>query len=491
VLKTARFTFATMRRIEKYFLILLSFMLCCMRVSAQQNSANLPSLISNDKTVDQDSLSDVNMLKQKMFVKVITSKHTIFVGEPIMVTYEFYTATNINNQPTVIKQPEFTDWSVKELDFDQGPQFEKINNQNYAIYIIRKVQLIPLQAGTLSLGKSVVNSFVQLLNPVDAYVTKKYTIPISNKDISIEVSDLPQKNKPPNFYGITGVFNISARVDSNSIPVGENGHLIVTITGSGNFDAITKPEIVWPANTDFFEGNDSQHIDQSAFPITAERVFDIPFVGKQEGTIVIASIHFSFFNTDTKLYQTISTDSIQITFTKALDKKQKFDNIVNYDISNRKYLWIVPAIALTVILIGFISYKRNKKTALKKESVATVTEPPVFVQPEQFYRVRYRTDFSIHFGDLESITDTKQFFTKAKYVLTKAVAERIDSTQHSEEILIKELKERTYNAPVCNKVIALYEAFNLNLYAPFETQADLAFYLQELKQAVQQLQAEG
>jgi hypothetical protein len=144
-----------------------------------------------------------------------------------------------------------------------------------------------------------------------------------------------------------------------------------------------------------------------------------------------------------------------------------------------------------VILIGFISYKRNKKTVLKTESVATVTELPVFVQPEQFYRVRYRTDFSIHFGDLESITDTKQFFTKAKYVLTKAVAERIDSTQHSEEILIKELKERTYNAPVCNKVIALYEAFNLNLYAPFETQADLTFYLQELKQAIQQLQAEG
>jgi primosomal protein N'' len=57
--------------------------------------------------------------------------------------------------------------------------------------------------------------------------------------------------------------------------------------------------------------------------------------------------------------------------------------------------------------------------------------------------------------------------------------------------LLKELKERTYNAPICNKVKGLYEAFNLNLYAPFETQADLAFYLQELKQTVQQLQAEG
>jgi hypothetical protein len=482
--------FVMMRVTVTYFFILLSLMLYSKSASAQQ-SANLPSLISNDKNIDEDSLSDVNMLKQKMFVKVIVSKHEIFVDEPIMVTYEFYTSTRINNQPTVIKQPEFTGWSVQELDFDQGVHFEKINDEPYAIYIIRKVQLTPLQSGTLSLGTSVVSSFVQLPNPVDAFVTKKYTIPISNKDVTIEVSDLPQNNKPQNFNGVAGVFNISARVDSNTIPVGENGHLIVTIEGSGNFDAITKPEITWPPNTDFFEGDDSQHVDQSVFPITAERVFDIPFVGKQQGIAVIAPICFSFFNTYTKTYQSVSTDSIKITFTKPLTKKEKFDNIVDYDISNRKYLWIVPAIALTVALIGLISYKRNKKRAVQPATITTVSTPPVFVQPEHHYRIRYRTDFSMHFSELENITDIKQFFTKAKYVLTKSVAERVDSTQHSEEILIKELKERTYNAPVCNKVIALYEAFNLNLYAPFETQADLTFYLQELKQAVQQLQADS
>jgi hypothetical protein len=482
--------FVMMRVTLRYCFILLLLTLYCKSANAQQ-SANLPSLISNDKNIDEDSLSDVNMLKQKMFVKVIVSKHEVFVDEPIMVTYEFYTSMRINNQPTVIKQPEFTGWSVQELDFDQGPQFEKINDESYAIYVIRKVQLTPLQAGTLSLGISVVSSFVQLPNPDDAFVTKKYTIPVSNKDVTIEVNELPQKNKPQDFNGVAGIFNIFAKIDSNAIPVGENGHLIVTIRGSGNFDAITKPDITWPAHTDFFEGNDSQHVDQSAFPITAERVFDIPFVGKQQGNVVIAPIRFSFFNTYTETYQTISTDSIKITFTKALAKKEKFDNIVDYDISNRKYLWIVPAIALTVALLGFISYKRNKRRAVKPAIITTVSTPPVFVQPEQHYRVRYRTNFSIHFSELESITDIKQFFIKAKYVLTKALAERVDSAQHSEEILIKELKERTYNAPVCNKVIGLYEAFNLNLYAPFETQADLAFYLQELKQAVQQLQAES
>ena len=59
--------------------------------------------------------------------------------------------------------------------------------------------------------------------------------------------------------------------------------MIITIKGAGNFDAINKPEILWPSNTDHFDGNDSQHVDQNNFPISGDRVFDIPFIGKKEG----------------------------------------------------------------------------------------------------------------------------------------------------------------------------------------------------------------
>jgi len=154
-------------------------------------------------------------------------------------------------------------------------------------------------------------------------------------------------------------------------------------------------------------------------------------------------------------------------------------------------LWIVPAIALTVALVGFISYKRNKRNTIKTAGTTSVTAAPVFAQPQPVYYVKYRTDFSRYLNELEPVTDDKLFFTKAKTILTRAVAERINSNQYSEDVLLDELKQRTYNAPVCNKVNALYEAFNLSLYAPFETQADLAFYFTELKHVVEELQAES
>src|SRR5947209_275696 len=100
-----------MRFTQAYLFIFLLLMLCCIKISAQQSSSDLPSLFNNNKTVDEDSISDVNMLKQKMFVKVTASKHKVFVGEPIMVTYEFYSSLRLNNQPTVAQQPQFTGWS--------------------------------------------------------------------------------------------------------------------------------------------------------------------------------------------------------------------------------------------------------------------------------------------------------------------------------------------------------------------------------------------
>jgi hypothetical protein len=478
-----------MLAIKKYIFPVLLMLLYTVTLKAQQSS--LPSLLNNQTKKNSDDDEVTALLKQKMFVKVTTNADKVFVGEPVMATYKFYVAMNISDQPTVTKQPEFSGCSVKELNFQQGPEFENINNETYAVYTIRKVQLTPLDSGSLSMGKAFVNNFVQVDNPDDPYVTKKYNISVSNADDAVDVNELPKKNKPADFYGITGTFNITAAVPDAKIPVGENGHLIITIKGSGNLEAINKPEILWPLHVDHFDGTDSQHIDEDNFPISGDRVFDVPFVGTKEGTITIPPIHLSFFNTSTKDYETITTNNIAVVFTKALAKKDEFKNVVNYDISNRKYLWIVPAIAVVVALIGFISYKRNKPKMQPVKPEANITPAPVFEQPQPVYHIRFRTDFSRYLNDLENIKENKSFFEKSKNLLTKAVAERIDSNEYSEQVLLTELIEKTYNAPVCNKVSALYEAINLNLYAPFEMQSDLGFYFNELKQTIAELQAES
>lgn len=470
----------------------ISFFLVCA-VSIQtaftqtQSQAKLPSLFNKEPAGGQNDEDIIAFLKQKTFVKIFTGKHKVFVGEPLMATYKFYVASDLNDRPVVSKQPEFSGCSVKELNFDQGPEFEQLNGESFSVYTIRKVQLTPLQEGRFSLGKAFVNNMVQVFNPNDIAKVKKFNITVSNNDMEVEVQSLPEKDKPANFYGITGVFGIAARAAENKIPAGENGHLLVTIKGAGNLDAIVQPEINWPKNVQHFEGKDSQHVNQDNFPISGDRIFDIPFIGRNEGNIIIPPIQFSYFNTDLKKYETVQTDSIPVVFTKSLSKKDIYTNIVNYDISNRKYLWIVGAIAITVALLGFISYKRNKKIAAQKKTVMSSTAAPVFTPPQPQVKVKYKTDFERHLNDLQAITENKAFFTKAKSLLTTAVAEKLDSNQYSEKVLMQELVKQTCDAPFCKRAAALYETINLELYAPFDTPADLGYYFTELKQIIEEL----
>jgi len=462
------------------YLAKFAFVITCIVTCNKEIAAQLPSLISSR----QDSTGVQNILKHSMFVKVIVSKSKIFVGEPVMALYKFY--TSVSGQAVVLKQPEFSGCSVKELNFGDDPQTEIINGKTFTVYVIRKVQLTPVEPGKLPVGAATVVNHVEIPNTQE-FVSDKYDISVSNPASYVDVTSLPEKDKPEKFYGITGSFTISAFAAENKVPVGENDHLIVTIKGSGNFDAINKPEITWPAGTEHFDGDDSQHVDQSNFPISGNRVFDIPFIGKKVGVITIPPISFSYFNTDLKTYQTISTDSIAVRFIKPLPKKDEYNNIVNYDISNRKYLWIVGAIAVTVIAIGFVNYRRNKTHQQKKLAVLTTTPAPVFEPALQF---KYKTDFSRYWNDLQSITETKLFFTKAKDLLLQAISERTDSQHRTETFLIAELKLKA-EAGLCKKAFSLLELCNEKIYAPFESETDLHFYFNEVKETIEQLQNEA
>lgn len=463
------------------FLLVFSSVFICLFFQADKAIGQSAASLQN-KITDND-LRIENILKHSMFIKVFTSSNKIFVGEPVMALYKFY--TSLNGQAVVLKQPEYSGCSVSELNFDETPQTETIDGKTYTTFIVRKVQLTPVEPGNLSMGTATVTNHIELSNRENALLTDRYDIPVSNVATYVAVAALPDKNKPADFYGITGVFSITAIADKK-IPVDENDHLIITIKGAGNLDAINNPQIAWPKGTEHFDGTDSQHVDQTDFPISGDKIFDIPFIGKKEGTVTIPSISFSYFNTTLKDYRTISTDSIAVTFTKALSKKQEYSNVVNYDISNRKYLWIVAVIALSVALIGFISYKRNKIQSQKKLAMQqSITPVPVFEPAVHF---KFKTDFSRYWADLESLTDVKLFFAKAKELLLISIKETTDVSHPSEAFLLAALKQKVDNA-LYEKLFALLNTCDAKMYAPFDTESDLQLYSNEVKQTIEVLQA--
>lgn len=149
-------------------------------------------------------------------------------------------------------------------------------------------------------------------------------------------------------------------MDSTTIPQGENDRLQITIAGEGNIDAIGLPAVAWPKGIEHFESSDSQHINKMNFPVRGNKTFDIPFIGTQQGIKIIPAVTFTFFNTVSQHFETISTQPITINVIKALPSNKIDEHIVTNDVTNKKYLWFVPGIAVVVISVWLLSNKKKE-----------------------------------------------------------------------------------------------------------------------------------
>lgn len=177
--------------------------------NAQVRKQAAPSLF--DQLQLQDDLPTTQYLKKgetardkiksNIMVRLEVSKKSCYVGEPILATYKL--CTRLQSKSKVIKRPGFTGCTVEELtESMQGQHLELINGMEYNVFVIRKVQLTPLQTGQLLLPETSVENKVSFynagnLNYRDLYYgspavpVEEQTVVLQNKAIVIDVKPLP------------------------------------------------------------------------------------------------------------------------------------------------------------------------------------------------------------------------------------------------------------------------------------------------------------
>jgi len=273
-------------------------------------------------------------IKKNLFVNVSVDKNTCYVGEPIVATYKLY--TRLNSESNLIKSPSFNGFSVSEMELPDNYTLstEKYNGREYKVYTLRKVQLYPLQPGTVELEPIEVENRITFLKdeyansqkgdmfydmlrqfadaaaPGDA--TEEQKITLQSKPLSIIVNPLPEVNKPNEFKGAVGDFKIAAEVKKNTMTADEAGNLAVSISGSGNMQMINAPSILWPDGIEAFEPTLSEDIDKATVPLKGQKVFNYPFTVSKPGKYSIPPITFSYFDIASHNYKTISTKAVNV-----------------------------------------------------------------------------------------------------------------------------------------------------------------------------------
>ncbi|MBC7650907.1 MAG: BatD family protein [Deinococcales bacterium] len=430
-----------MRKQLLFFIIFIFFVLMRVVLIAQ-SSVQLPGGVQyKDTNVDIPYVLNPNadvglIIKQNIFVRVNVTKKQCFEGEPILVIYKLY--TSLQSESSLAKQPEFSGCSVIEMTTnDLTVSKEIIDGKTYKSYIIRKVQLVPLQAGNITLGTAEVENTISFFKTVDdayngiPFLVKNITI--GNEPLTITVKPLPSEKQPANFRNSIGNFIISAKVAKLIDTANDNNHLEIRIDGAGNFQNIVCPVVSWPASIEHFEADVTESIDKLSFPASGKKIFTIPFTCKKEGAATIPPINFSFFDSDTKQYETVSTDSIFINILPAVTTIDTTK--ISEEVGNGKYILIVLCIAIVASIILWLTFFKPTKKVVKIAKMKPVESPTIFGKPN-----------AEKLNDLLFIEDEKTFTEAAK-----ALAITLLQTEN--------------NAHKITELNALIDACNQRLYA--------------------------
>lgn len=354
----------------------------------------------NDQTKPQDrgqqpsasTSTSANITSSDAFIRVIPSKTKIREQEAFVVTFRFYTTLDVIDIGK-IEFPEFDGFMVEDQDLPPARQLqmEHYNGRNYNVINLRRTLLFPQRSGKITIPSGKIEmifrvktgqTYPTIFGPQPVYSEVKKAL--TTAPLSINVSELPA-GKPANFSNGVGTFSMKHSISETSVKANDPITLTLTISGTGNMKLLKNPELVLPKDFESYDPkitNDFRFTDNG---LTGTRTIEYLFIPRYQGTYKIPPVQFSFFDTQSNSFKTLSTPEYTIevardpnagnhtatSFTQTdvqveqdirhiKTGKPSFISMSNFLVgSTAYYLWY--AVPLLIFLIVFILYRKQIK----------------------------------------------------------------------------------------------------------------------------------
>jgi hypothetical protein len=283
-------------------------------------------------------------IHKNLFVKVQVNKNSCYVGEPIVATYKLY--SRLSSESRVTKRPSLNGFSVYDMidPSADAASVEKLNGKAFTVHIIRKTQLIPLQAGTIDLdpveventvhfvrgsarqerrhsGNALRDLFDQLSDDNTTGPEIDENVTLDTKPLSITVKPLPEENKPANFNGAVGNFSIEASLPTRNLSAQDESTLHVVVRGKGNLPVINAPQVVFPTGIEALDPTAKEEVNKTVVPMSGSKSFDYVFTPRVPGHYTIPAVSFPYFDPASQSYKMAETSPLEIQVAPATGKK--------------------------------------------------------------------------------------------------------------------------------------------------------------------------
>jgi hypothetical protein len=326
-------------------------------------------------------------IRKNLFVKVQVDKNNCYVGEPIVATYKLY--SRLSSESRVTKRPSLNGFSVYDMvDPSSDPvSVERLNGKDFTVHIIRKTQLIPLQAGSIDLDPVEVENTVHFVKGSAARESRRggntlrdlldqmndetglgpevdENVTLNTKPVTITVKPLPEESKPAGYSGAVGNFSVEASLASNTVAAQDENTLHVVVKGKGNLPVFAAPMVNWPDSITAFDPTAKEDVNKTISPMTGSKSFDFVFTPKTAGHYTIPAINFSWFDPTSQTYKSAETKPLDLQVSPDIRRPNRppvadvtnaaepaANRIGNYLLAHME--WIIAILLVTGVTIYF------------------------------------------------------------------------------------------------------------------------------------------
>lgn len=273
-----------------------------------------------------------------LFIKVTANKRRVHEQEPVLLTYKVYTQVDLTQLEG--KMPDLKGFHNQEVPLPQQKAFhtETVNGRPYRCVTWSQYVMYPQMTGNLTIPaitfKGIVVQQNRNVDPMEAFFNGGSGYVEVKKDIiapsvKIQVDPLPQR--PANFSGGVGKFNITASIDKKEVKAGEPITIRVVVGGIGNLKLLKQPVITFPKDFDKYDAKVTDKTRLTANGVEGNMIYDFLAVPRNQGNYTIPAVEFTYYDTSANKYKTIKTQP----FTLNVEKGDGTSDNETSDFSNK------------------------------------------------------------------------------------------------------------------------------------------------------------
>jgi hypothetical protein len=271
------------------------------------------------------------------FVRLRLPTHELYVGQSVPVDIEVGTrdgvVASLNGTPTLNGDAFTLDKLSPQPD---GRTEEVIGGKPYTVFTWHSV-LAAVKPGVLSLTmQTPLTVRVQTQRPGAQFLDDSNLADLFNdpafqgffggstqKDITVSsppanftVLELPAQGRPADFTGAVGKFTLSAELSDHHVTEGDPVTLRMRVSGEGNFDRVNSPVLGSVENWKTYEPT-PKFTSSDNTDYRGDKSFDEPLVATAPGKQTLPPVSFSYFDPDTRRYQTLHSEPLTVDVTPA------------------------------------------------------------------------------------------------------------------------------------------------------------------------------